>query len=140
MKHAETLDDLIEKYPKIFENMKEFYFRISSELPKGWVKDVDILCAAIQDRIDSVTFYDKEGEHTVPQLICTQIKEKYGGLRFYYTGGDAVCEGMIDLTTFILWNKCERCGSDKNIGTTEGWISRICENCKGDNLSWKKDE
>lgn len=133
MKTVESFNELIEKYPKIFQLMKDPYYRISSEVPNGWIRTIDIMCNCIQNRIDN-----SNGE--IHQLVCEQIKEKYGALAFYYYGGDAECEGMIDLITDILWDKCIDCGKEDNLGTTQGYIMRICKDCANINLKWIADE
>jgi hypothetical protein len=62
-------------------------------------------------------------------LQITQIKEKFGGLRFYYDGGDDRIQGMVDLAETLSYQICERCGSTKNVQQTTGWITTLCEDC-----------
>ena len=144
MKQPKTFEDLIEKYPKIFELMNDGYYRISSDIPTQWIYIVDQLCYSMQNRIDNVTIYGGEFKMTVPpQIVCEQVKEKYGGLRFYTHGGDKEMEGMISMAEDMCWNTCEECGSHENLGTTTGYMIRKCEICANkvsNNLKWKKDE
>ena len=123
------LGDLYEKYPKIFVQMKEGFFAISSGVPDTWIQTLDWMCGAIQGYIDNI---NENNPHLppVPQLVCDQVKDKYGELRFYYHGGDDKCDGMVDLAEYILWETCEKCGSHENITTTDGWITRLCDKCK----------
>jgi hypothetical protein len=58
-----------------------------------------------------------------------QIKEKFGGLRFYYSGGDNSIGGMVFLAERLSYKICETCGSTKNVTQTEGWIKTLCEDC-----------
>lgn len=129
LKKPESLNDLIAKYPKIFVLMKEFFYRISSDLPIGWVPIIDTLCKSLQSRTDNVTMYTRGEELHPPQVIVTQIKEKYGRLCFYTENSDDEMNGMIDMAKDMCWNVCEFCGSNSDIITTEGWISRICKIC-----------
>jgi hypothetical protein len=62
-------------------------------------------------------------------LTVTQIKEKFGGLCFYYHGGDDTISGMVHLAESLSYKTCETCGSTKNIGHTKGWIKTLCEEC-----------
>ena len=65
-----------------------------------------------------------------PYVEIVQVKEKFGGLRFYINGGDDYIDGMIDLAETMSYKTCETCGSTKNVGrTTKGWISTICKDC-----------
>ena len=71
-----------------------------------------------------------------------QVKEKYGGLRFYYTGGDHTIDGMVSLAESLSYKICEDCGSTKDIGYTKGWIATMCKECyekhpNKENLRWE---
>ena len=72
-----------------------------------------------------------------------QIKEKYGGLRFYYSGGDIYIDGLTSLAESLSYKICEDCGSTKDIGYTKGWIATMCQDCyekhpRKDTLRWEK--
>lgn len=90
--------------------------------------------------------FEKEEYESICQVTVDQVKEKFGGLRFYYTGGDDVIHGMVWLAESMSYNTCEICGSTKNIGRTKGWIKVICEDCskipnnRGTSYHWKKNE
>jgi len=123
-----NLNDLIEKYPKIFELMKDPFYRVSSGVPDSWLQVLDWLCHSIQSYIDN---NNNNNPHLpkIPQLKCEQVKDKFGGLRFYYYGGDDVCDGMVRMAETILWDTCEYCGSHEDMQTREGWIRRLCKKC-----------
>jgi len=85
----------------------------------------------------------KEEYETISQVTVDQVKEKFGGLSFYYSGGDDIIYGMVWLAEIMSYKICEKCGSTKNIGRTGGWIKVLCENCAKkpqQNLQWKKYE
>ena len=63
------------------------------------------------------------------QLRIDQVKEKFGGLRFYYSGGDDEISGMVRLAESLSYRTCEYCGSTKDIGYTSGWIISCCKSC-----------
>ena len=64
------------------------------------------------------------------QIEIHQIKEKFGGLRFYcnfYT--DELIE-MIRNAEKESFRVCEFCGTKENVGhTVSGWYTTCCENC-----------
>jgi hypothetical protein len=71
-----------------------------------------------------------------------QIKEKFSGLRFYYSGGDDCIEGMVSLAETLSYHICEDCGSTLNIGYTKGWITTMCKDCydkhpRKDTIKWE---
>lgn len=85
----------------------------------------------------------KKGRPPIPFRI-DQIKEKYGGLRFYYSGGTEAISGMVYLAESLSYSICETCGTTKNVGSTSGWIYTICKTCwnkneGAKNLEWHKN-
>jgi hypothetical protein len=70
-------------------------------------------------------------------VVAAQVKEKFGGLRFYVDGADDVVHNYITFAEELSYEICERCGSTADIGqTTTGWISTLCRTCAGDK-DWK---
>jgi len=65
----------------------------------------------------------------IPQVTLDQVKEKFGTLRFYYTGGDDFISGMVSLAESMTAVTCENCG---NPGSCRGggWIHTYCEPCE----------
>jgi hypothetical protein len=55
-----------------------------------------------------------------------QVKEKYGGLRVYFSGGDEYIEGLVSMAEAISYNTCEVCGN-KGEANKGGWISVLCD-------------
>lgn len=88
--------------------------------------------------------YKKAPRKKLPEVTIRidQIKEKFGGLRFYYTGGDDVIDGMTSLAESLSYKICESCGTTKGVGQTGGWIYTVCRDClqknpRANNLQWK---
>lgn len=74
-----------------------------------------------------------------PQVVASQVKEKYGGLRFYVEGASREQYAVISFAEALSDHICEKCGSTKNIGHTMGWITTLCEECGKEIPSWIKD-
>jgi len=67
-----------------------------------------------------------------PKTEITQIKEKFGTLRFYCSGdGSNGVARLINKAEVESSKTCERCGTKKNV-TTEGfaWILTLCKKCR----------
>lgn len=80
----------------------------------------------------SYKFFDRfeiETYEAIPQVVASQVKEKYGSLRFYYNGGDSMIHGIVWLAEDMSYDICEVCGSTKNVTQTKGWITSLCEDC-----------
>lgn len=60
------------------------------------------------------------------QVVARQIKEKFGALRFYVSGGDEATGGMIQMAECMSARTCEECGAP---GTTagRGYIQTLCD-------------
>lgn len=114
----ETFANRMEKsYPKMFEG-KYGGFAVG----KGWYPILERLCRNIQQHIE---WKNRESE-VVPQVVVEQIKEKFGGLRFYYRGGDAEVSGMVRMAEAWADVACEECGG---IGKRRGggWVRTLCD-------------
>ena len=121
----EELDKLLcEKYPKLFVNrhksMQETCMCWGFSCGDGWFDLIDQLCANIQSYIDN-------NKHlNVPQVTVDQVKEKFGTLRFYVTGGDDLIRGMIWFAESMSGRICETCGAPgKRRGN--GYIYTACD-------------
>jgi len=133
---SENQEKLFKKYPKIFcqkdLSMQETCMCWGIDCGDGWYKILEMLCFQLQFDTD---------RNNYPQVEATQVKEKFGGLRFYYIilASDkkdkyrerhcGAIDGMISFTEFLSQETCEICGSMENVIQTKGWIKSLCKNC-----------
>lgn len=82
----------------------------------GWYALIDTLCDEIQRRVDT---------HGVKDVVALQVKEKFGGLRFYVSGGDEYTAGLIWLADHLSTMVCEDCGAP-GLQTGSDWIKTRC--------------
>jgi ribosomal protein L37AE/L43A len=85
----------------------------------GWYDIIDNLCAKIQKICDNKPY----------QTEASQVKEKFGGLRFYTDHSSEEIEKLIEKAEQESLETCENCGSTKNVKQTTGWIYTLCEKC-----------
>jgi hypothetical protein len=71
----------------------------------------------------------RELPEVIPQVTLDQVKEKFGTLRFYYSGGDDVIDGMVRMAESMSGVTCEGCG---NVGERRGggWVHTYCTPCE----------
>ena len=126
----QELDTLLcERYPKLMVNrnlpMQETCMCWGFDCGDGWFNILDQLMGNIQHHID----WKNKKEEVVAQVTLDQVKEKFGTLRFYYTGGDDVIDGMVRMAESMSGVTCEECSAPaKTHGP--GWIRTICEPCE----------
>ena len=138
-------EKLFTSYPDIFvqKNMsiKESCMSWGICCGDGWFELIDLLCAQIQNRIENVkrnidSKSAKRGITLVPvdmgYLKCeaTQVKEKFGGLRFYVDCNDDYIEGLISIAEGMSYKICSECGEKSSNQVKRGWIYTLCERCR----------
>jgi len=80
---------------------------------KGWSKIIDQL-------------YDR-----LPDTIwVSQVKEKFGGLRFYTNGLTEEEYEIVDELCKLSEKTCENCGDEGHIDYDEGWLTCLCDKCR----------
>jgi len=125
----ELQDKLFKKYPKIFAQkdlpMDQTSMCWGVTTGDGWYNIIDTLCQCIQTHVKRNI---KKDQNVEQQVIATQVKEKFGGLRFYYNGGNDIIEGLVWMAETLSNRTCEECG---NPGTQykTGWIRTLCKPC-----------
>ena len=138
--------ELVEKYPKIFKDygadVSVSNMCFGMECRSGWGTLIDVLCQKIQHRIDSITIVYPawSDDEKALQVVASQIKEKFGGLRFYYSGGDDTIGGMVQMAESLSYKICERCGDGGKTISSNGWYSTRCKRCILDELTEQAQE
>ena len=61
---------------------------------------------------------------------ASQVKEKFGGLRFYMTTGTDEMLDLIEEAEEASYKTCEECGSQDATQNSNGWIRTLCEPCR----------
>jgi ribosomal protein L37AE/L43A len=82
----------------------------------GWLQIIDDLSRKITE-LD-------------PDVQASQVKEKFGGLRFYIDGGSDEVHKLIEEAEEESYKTCEKCGTKENVSVTKtGWIITLCDKC-----------
>jgi len=63
-----------------------------------------------------------------PSVKIDQIKEKFGGLRFYYSGGDKQIAGMVYFAEYLCSQTCEVSGEKGESCIRGGWYKTLSKN------------
>lgn len=111
-KYLESIGGLVDGYNSNRDNIKSRYF---FNVGDGWLPLIKKL---IQDCID--LGWDKQ--------IC-QVKEKFGGLRFYINSAETEVFKLISKAENDSYSICEECGVP-GTPNKKGWIKTLCEKHK----------
>ena len=103
------INTLLNKYPKLLGDLS-----FGIECGDGWFDLIDKLCEDIL-KVDTTT-------------VATQVKEKFGSLRFYVSSAEDEVFDLIDKAENASEEICEECGAP---GKTEGkmWLKTLCKKC-----------
>ena len=120
----ELQDKLFEAFPLIFAekdcSAQESCMHWGIACGDGWFGLIWDLCADLQIIADM---------GLVKQPVAAQVKEKFGGLRFYLNNHNDTVNALVNTAEELAWNTCENCGSTDDIHTTARYISRLCPPC-----------
>ena len=144
MSEEKNWDTLYEKYPNLFadrnKDPQESCMAFGVECNFGWYDILSDLCFMIaqhERNIEGKNKYrvsqNKEPLEYYP-VKFHQIKEKFGGLRVYYGGGDDYVDGLVGMAECWSYKTCEVCG-EKGSPNKKGWIVTLCDNCRNKNES-----
>lgn len=111
------------QYPDMFA---KYYGGL--DIAYGWVKIVSELLRAIKDHEDNLLRQRGPGYFGTEYfpVVIDQIKEKFGGLRFYYSGGDRYVDGLVTMAELWAWQTCEICG-EAGEPRKLGWMRTLCD-------------
>lgn len=125
------LSELKKKFPLMYANTFDAW------VDKGWQPIIFELSNKIQSYIDR-SLKKNDLDKVVPQIQVAQIKEKFGGLRFYYDGGDSTVDAMVSMAESWADHTCEICGASGKSRNLP-WVKTLCESHYKEKLQYYKD-
>jgi len=125
--NQELTDKLYNEFPKLFRYYKEktnpiIPMAFGFECNDGWFPIIRLCAKMIKH----------EAEQNNLDAWAFQVKEKFGGLRFYIEGANEKIYDIISFFESLSYNVCEDCGTTVNVetGTHKGaWIRTLCTKC-----------
>lgn len=146
---ARSVQDLVGKYPELClprpgGRKTPFAF----ETGNGWYDLLDALLAsavsgvrAAEHRVSRLREARTLGKASDEQVLAAeqaysseleklpelaQVKEKFGGLRFYVDGASEELRAQIALAEMLSFRICEVCGAPGSL-RREGWFRTLCD-------------
>ena len=114
--NQELQQKLFETYPNYFGT--NFYI----ECEDGWYDILDTMMYTIKNHeyhIEQIKRLYPERELEYTQLYFLQIKEKFGTLRIYTSGGDFYTRGVVDMAERMGSRICEFSGNKARLEIKE---------------------
>jgi hypothetical protein len=135
-----------EEYDTFAKKMEEAYPKLFQEpyggfcVGPGWWPILEALCDQIHNHVE---WKQNQLEKYRRGPGCTdvsvrQIKEKFGGLRFYYDGGDDEIRGMVRMAEAWASHACEECGAPGK-SREGGWIKTLCDTHEAERQQRRKE-
>ena len=125
--NKEYKEKLIKKYPLLYTKGKDRtpYNLFGFEVGNGWFGILSDLSSCINSYITTqIKWNDSKAFENVE---VTQVKEKFGTLRFYTQGCDNHIDGLIQYAEHLSSITCEDCGSVGELRTNSGWHVTLCD-------------
>lgn len=119
MKNKKNFKERFKFFKNKIEGTPFYYFDI--ECGEGWSDLLWKLCEGIEEEIKKSNIED---------FCVTQIKEKFGGLRFYFVNGNDKIRELINKAEDDSFEVCELCGAEGKLKKINGWFSTLCEKCR----------
>lgn len=119
----ELTKQLYDKFPDLFKEKdlppEQSNMCWGFECSDGWYNIIFTLCSLIQ-------IHQKSQKPDYKPVVVQQVKEKFGTLRFYYTGGDDTVLGMVAYAEAISGMTCEICGDRGTTDWKRSWVRTVC--------------
>ena len=132
----ELENQLFEKYPEFFSNKdlgpNNSCMAFGIECGNGWYDLISSICLGVKTHKENIATrkkYNPENDEEIIDFKFDQIKEKFGGLRAYYSGGNDYIRGLVTMAETMSYKICEVCGN-KGKPNKSGWISTLCDACR----------
>jgi hypothetical protein len=107
--------EIMSRFPNLFKEEPRSGFSVGD----GWMPLLEILCPILEYQILSLPYEQHK------EMYVAQVKEKFGGLRFYMTKATPFMEGAINMAENMSYSICEECGAPGE-RRNSGWIQTLC--------------
>ena len=75
---------------------------------------------------------DMAADARQPPPRALQVKEKFGGLRYYVDHPTDEQARVIQFAEMLSFSVCEHCGTMAGVAVEGGWRKALCQRCRGE--------
>ena len=115
--------ELFRRFPSLFALKDDQNYPIAQGIScgNGWYHLISVMCMEIKK-------LEKKG--AIP-VKFVHIKEKFGALQVFYTGGSEAVTGVVAMTTAMSKLTCEDCGAATRVQQeTRHIVKSLCAKCR----------
>jgi hypothetical protein len=121
--NADNTKKLYDRFPALYAEhslpMTQTCMCWGFECDNGWFDLIWMLSLALED----------ESKQSNAPIVAQQVKEKFGGLRFYISGNERAYS-LAYLAENASYQVCETCGSNSGRMHHRGtWLKTLCVKC-----------
>lgn len=117
-------------YDKLKEDFPDILESVYPACGDGWEPIIRECCAKLSDARKRFMAENEIDDYTETCGQASQIKEKYGGLRFYLMSGTEEMHKATEEAEERSLTICEDCGADGKL-RPGGWYRTLCDKCHG---------
>ena len=111
----DLFDSLKKRFPQLYSQLH------SIDCDDGWYNLIQGLSHSIELHIDYLP------PDLMGKIFAVQVKEKFGGLRFYVNHGTPYIDGAINMAEAVSYYTCESCGNLGSQRTIKGYMFVACD-------------
>ena len=136
------MSEELDNYDVFVNKLKEKYPEMYADVPagisvgEGWYEIVEWLSDTIYQEVKwnndtrERLLKDNKYGNKIPELMeypkVIQVKEKFGGLRFYADNTSKYARGAITMAEIWAGRTCETCG-ERGKRRSGGWMRTLCD-------------
>ena len=141
MEDEDKFEDLAKRWPDLMQKSHQDYLGVGA----GWYNIIDVLCSMLSSDVEQAKrqlkyAMENASSHSKPIAeleadlaqaledlpVIMQIKEKFGGLRFYVGQTSEEQQAYIRFASAMASRTCEVCGNPGEIRHTN-WMKTLCD-------------
>ena len=115
---------LVKEFPNLYRNMRgdpsKTCMAWGISVSPGWFDIIWELSQKLETMILNIP------EDKRPEYMAAQVKEKFGGLRFYMEASTPEMNAFIKEAEDRCWDTCEQCGKPGQV-VKAGWLYVSCK-------------
>lgn len=124
---SQLAQELFKSCPSVFDKDRGACHRL--ECDKGWFSHIEKASRKLEE-------INRQIPLEAQRVVAAQIKQKFGGLRYYYHLPDGFPKELVSQVRDVMNEAhtacdttCEWCSKPGKLDQSKGWLLCLCEEC-----------